>query len=110
MIFFETAAQTRIFLLLLYAGFGAAALYDAVRLARRHLPRWTWPPLDVLWCMLTAAACAAALAAGGESRARLYALLGLCCGGGIYCLGLRSLLLGLHRWIKKRRTQNAHAA
>lgn len=101
MIFFETAGQARGFLLLLCAGFLAGALYDVLGLLRRPLPRWMQPPLDFLWCALTAAACMLALALGGERQVRLYALLGLVCGGGLYCLGLRALLRCVARRMHK---------
>ena len=103
MIFFETAGQSRVFLLLLYAGFGAALLYDLTRLLRRAGPRWAAPIWDVLWCLAVGAACALALAVGGEHRLRLYALLGLCCGAGVYCLGLGTVLRALGRRMKRNR-------
>ena len=105
MIFFETAGQARGFLLLLYAGFFSGALYDLLRLPRRRLPRPLRPLPDLAWALLTAAACALALAAGGETKARLYALLGLCCGGLIYCLGLRAALGWGRRMLLKKTTQ-----
>ena len=107
MIFFETAGQARGFLLLLYAGFFSGALYDLLRLPRRRLPRPFRPLPDLAWALLTAAACALALAAGGETKARLYALLGLCCGGLIYCLGLRAALgWGRRMLLKKNNAEN----
>ncbi len=101
MIFFETAGQARTFLLLLYAGFGAGLLYDALALVCRRFPAWARTGADVLWCLLTACACAFALAVGGERAARLYALLGLCCGGLLYALGLRRMLQACVRWMKR---------
>ena len=101
MIFFETAGQARGFLLLLCAGLLSGAMYDLIGLLRHPLPRWLRPPLDLLWCALTAAACLLALALGGERRVRLYALLGLLCGGGIYCLGVRALLQSIARRLHK---------
>ena len=92
MIFFETAGQARGFLLLMAAGLLAGAAYDLLGLAGRLLPRWARPQMDGLWCLLAAAACALALALGGEARLRLYALLGLACGGLLHALGLRALL------------------
>lgn len=103
MIFFETAGQARTFLLLLYAGFGAGLFYDALALVCRRFPVWARAGADVLWCLLTACACAFALAVGGERAARLYALLGLCCGGLLYGLGLRRLLQGCARWTRRFR-------
>ena len=105
MIFYETRGQAEVFLLLVYAGFLSALLYDLLRLPRRYLPRWLSPALDILWCLLAALACALALSFGGEGRARLYALLGLLCGGGVYCLGVRALIVGAWRGIKKRRNR-----
>lgn len=103
MTFFETAGQARCFLLLLYAGFASGALYDILRLPRRGLPRWLGAALDVVWCLLTAAACALSLAVGGEGKARLYALLGLCCGAALYSLGIRAAVLGVaHGWKRKK--------
>lgn len=104
MIFFETANQCRVFLLLLYAGFFSALLYDLLRPLRGVLPRLLRFLPDVVWCLLTAASCALALAIGGESQARLYALLGLCCGAGIYCLGVRTVFLFTAQLFKRLHT------
>ena len=101
MIFFETANQCRVFLLLLYAGFFSALLYDLLRPLRGVLPRLLRFLPDVVWGLLTAASCALALAIGGENQARLYALLGLCCGAGIYCLGVRTAFLFIAQLLKK---------
>lgn len=100
MTFFETAGQSRVFLLLLYAGFLSAFLYDFARPLRKILPRFIRFLPDLIWCLLTAACCALALAASGASQARLYALLGLCCGAGIYCLGIRTVCLRIIRHFK----------
>ena len=106
MTFFETVGQARVFLLLLYAGFLSGALYDGARGLRRGLPKFLRFLPDMIWCLLTAAACALALAAGGEGRVRLYALLGLCCGAGIYCLGIRRAGLYLLRFLKKQKPKS----
>ena len=103
MIFFETAGQARGFLLLLCAGLAVGAAYDLLSLARRRAPRWGAALLDALWCLLAAAACTLALALNGEGRLRLYALLGLACGAGLYALGLRAVLRGVGGWIKRKR-------
>ena len=100
MIFYETRGQAEAFLLLLYAGFASAALYDLLRFPRRYLPKALAPALDLLWCLFAGAACALALSFGGEGRARLYALLGFLCGGGLYALGVRALILGIARSLK----------
>ncbi|MBR5111489.1 MAG: hypothetical protein IK099_15020 [Clostridia bacterium] len=103
MIFFETAGQARTFLLLLYAGFGAGVLYDVLALPRRALPRFCQPGLDALWCLMTGAAAALVLAAGGESAFRLYSLLGLVCGAAVYWLGIRALIRGIVRFFKRNK-------
>lgn len=109
MTFFETAGQSGVFLLLLYAGAAAGVLYDAISPARRRCPRPLAVILDGSWCLLAAALCALALAAGGENQLRLYALLGMVCGAGIYCLGVRRLILGAVRLLR-RFTQRKNAA
>ena len=101
MIFFETSGQARGFLLLLAAGLAAGAGYDLIGLARRRVPRWAGALLDGLWCLLAAAACALALALSGEARLRLYALLGLACGGLLHALGLRALLRALGGMLRR---------
>ncbi len=93
MTFFETAEQSAVFLLLLYAGAAAAVLYDLAAFLRRRCPAGIAAALDLTWCLVSGALCLLALILGGESRLRLYALLGLCCGAGIYRLGLRRVLL-----------------
>lgn len=90
MTFFETAGQARVFLLLLYGGWIVGAAYDGLSPVRRRWPVLT-PAVDAIWCLLAGAACGCALALGGEGAPRLYAMLGLCCGGAIYCLGIRRL-------------------
>lgn len=95
MIFFETANQARVFLLLLAAGMGAGLLYDLASPLRRRARPFPAALLDAVWCLLSGMLCALALAAGGESTLRLFALLGLLCGGGIYCLGVRRVLRGM---------------
>ena len=101
MIFYETRGQAQVFLLLAFAGFFSAVLYDLLRLPRRFLPRWLAWLSDVVWWLFTAAACAMALSAGGESRARLYALTGLCAGACIYCLGIRTLIRAVWNALRK---------
>lgn len=101
MTFFEASGQGRAFLLLLYAGAGAALCYDLIAPLRRHSPPWLRPALDGIWCLLTGWLCFLALAMGDQGALRLYALLGLCCGAGIYCLGVRRAALALLGRIKK---------
>ena len=75
-------------------------------LLRRRIPRAAWVIPDFLWALLTAGACGAALILGGEGTARLYALLGLLGGGGLYCLGLRALIKALRSALAKPGGEN----
>lgn len=104
MTFFETAGQAAIFLMLLYAGAAAGITYDLLSPLRRRAPRPLAMLLDGVWCALTAALCFFALALGGEGKLRLYALLGLCCGAGIYSLGVRTVVRGIASLFKKRKS------
>ena len=104
MTFFETAGQAAIFLMLLYAGAAAGITYDLLSPLRRRAPRPLAMLLDGIWCVLTAALCFFALALGGEGKLRLYALLGLCCGAGIYSLGVRTVVRGITSLFKKRKS------
>lgn len=111
MTFFESADQPAAFLLLLAAGFGTAALYDGLGLLRRRAPRWFQALLDAVWCAAAAIGCLMALAVSGERQLRLYALLGLACGAGIYCLGLRALLGAAWRGMRRLKKQpQSHSA
>ena len=102
MTFFESSGQAAIFLMLLYAGAAAGVIYDLLAPLRRRLPSALAGLPDLIWCLLAAALCAFALMLGGEGKARPYALLGLCCGGGIYCLGARQLARGAAHLCKSR--------
>ncbi len=103
MIFFETAGQARCFLLLCGAGFFAAALYDGFRFLRSRCQGWLGAAWDLLWCLCVCLCCALALGLGGERAVRLYALLGLCCGAAVYCLGLRAACAALLKWGRRRK-------
>ena len=103
MIFFETAGQARCFLLLWGTGFLAAALYDGFRFLRSRCPAWLGAVWDLTWCLCLCACCAMALAIGGENAPRLYALLGLCCGAAVYCLGPRAACTAIGKWVRRRK-------
>ena len=102
MIFRETALQGRGFLLLLCAGLAAGVLYDGLTLLRRWIPPGPGTAADILWGVLVSAMGTLALAAAGEQKARLYALLGLALGGAIYAAGIHRALAGAARFLKKR--------
>lgn len=103
MTFFETAGQARCFLLLWAAGFFTAALYDGFRLARSRCSRRLEAVFDLSWCLCACACCAMALALGGEEKARLYALLGLCFGAAVYCLGVRAACAAVMKWRRRKK-------
>lgn len=107
MTFFETALQPTAFLLLAAAGFLIGIAFDLGAAAEKRLPPRLQPVLDVLWCLAAAAACALALAVTGETQLRLYALLGLCCGAGMYCLGVRAAALAAIRFFRRGRGARA---
>ena len=44
-----------------------------------------------------------ALGLGGEGTARLYALLGLCCGAAVYCLGPRAAWKTIKTWGRRKK-------
>ena len=102
MIFFETAGQARCFLLLWGAGFFTAALYDGFRFLRSHCHGWLGAAWDLLWCLCACFCCALALGLGGERTVRLYALLGLCCGAAVYCLGPRAAWTAIKKWGRRK--------
>ena len=102
MIFYETAAQPRGLLLLVYAGAGMGLLYDLLSPFRRGRGKILPFAVDFFFCLLSGALCFLALALGGESRLRLYACAGLSCGAVIYALGIRRIIGGGLDLVKKR--------
>ena len=103
MIFQETARQGQGLLFLLCAGAAAGALYDLLSPLRRRAPGAVLPALDILWCLLSAALCLAALVLSLEDRARLYAPLGMLCGFAAYRLAVRLPLRALGRLLRRLR-------
>lgn len=101
MTFFETAGQGSAFLLLLCLGAAAGALCDGAAWLGRRCPRPLRYLLDGLCGLVFAALCFLALAMRQENRLRLYALLGMLCGAGLYALGVRRLILGVRRLIRQ---------
>ena len=103
MTFYETLDQGRAFLLLLYAGMAAVALYDLTALFRAHTRAPAAWLADIAWCALVCALCACALALGGAAGVRLYAVLGLCLGALVYSCGLRAAALWLFHFCAGRK-------
>ena len=109
MIFFETAHQARVFLLLLLAGMASGLLYDVFSLVRKRITGVFAALQDILYVFLVGAMCFAALFTGGEKELRLYAILGIFCGAGVYSLGVRRIF----RWLFQKcfrpwRTEKRH--
>ena len=107
MIFFETAHQARVFLLLLAMGMVAGALYDGFALFRRKKSVLLTALVDLIYFLLVGGLCFYALFLGGEKALRFYALLGIFCGAGIYCLGIRSIVIFIVKRIKGEKKQSA---
>ncbi len=108
--FFETQSQAWVFLGMVYLGLGLGLIYDGLRLLRRPGKKIRVIGADLLFFLLAGAALTLALVVTGQEGLRLYALLGLICGGMIYLLGLRRLLLGVAAFLKKRIIQPAKEA
>lgn len=111
MTFFETSGQGVIFLMLLWAGAGAGISYDLMTPLRKKGPGWLKVSADILFCLMAGGLCAFCLILGGEGKMRAYALLGLFCGGAVYCLGVRSLAAAMIRiclkWIRERKAHSS---
>ena len=109
MIFFETSIQARVFLLLIWGGMGTALVYDLLSPLRKR-SRGGMAAADLLFCLLAGALCFFALALGGENRLRLYALLGLFFGAGIYRLGVRRIVIRIGHFFKRKPSPEKEAA
>ena len=100
--FFETHSQAWVFLGMVYLGLALGLVYDVLRLVRNLRKKALVFLADLLFFMLAGAALTLALVITGQNSLRLYALLGLVCGGILYLLGLRRLLLGIATFYTKR--------
>ena len=105
MIFQETARQGQGLLFLLCAGGAAGMLYDLLSPLRRRAPGAAVPALDILWCLLSAARCLAALTLAQEDQARLSAPLGMLCGFAAYRLAVRLPLRAAGKRARRFRNQ-----
>ncbi len=100
--FFETQNQAWVFLGMVYLGLGLGLIYDGLGLLRRTGKKGWAVVTDLFFFLVAGAALTLALVMTGQEGLRLYALLGLVCGGIIYLLGLRRLIFGVAAFIKKR--------
>lgn len=100
--FFETQSQAWVFLSMVYLGLGLGFVYDGLGLLRK-LGKKGWAiGTDLLFFLLAGASLTLALVITGQDELRIYALLGLVCGGLVYLLGLRRLITGIISFFKKR--------
>jgi spore cortex biosynthesis protein YabQ len=100
--FFETQSQAWVFLGMVYLGVALGLVYDVLGLVRKIGKKAPVFLADLLFFLLAGAALTLALVMTGQNSLRLYALLGLLCGGILYLLGLRRLLLGIAAFYTKR--------
>lgn len=103
--FFETQSQVWVFLGMVYLGLGLGFVYDGLGLLRRSGKKGWTVGTDLLFFLLAGAALTLALIITGQDELRIYALLGLVCGGIVYLLGLRRLISGIIVFFKKRITE-----
>ncbi len=100
--FFETQSQAWIFLGMVYLGLGLGLIYDGLGLLRRSGKKGWAVVTDLFFFLLAGASLTLALVITGQDELRIYALLGLVCGGVVYLLGLRRLISGIIAFFKKR--------
>lgn len=86
-LFFETAAQANVFLVMIPVGLAAAALLDLAAHPSVLRPLW-----DVLILLLSGAALAFGIVLLGDTGLRIYHLLALVTGALLYVTGIRALL------------------
>ncbi len=100
--FFETKSQAWVFLGMIYLGIGLGLIYDVLGLLRKTKKRSLIAGADLLFFLLAGGVLTFALVMTGQDGLRLYSLLGLVCGGLLYILGLRRLVLGIATFAEKR--------
>ncbi len=100
--FFETRNQSFVFLGLMYVGLGLGLVYDVLHLGRKAERKAVTAAADLLFFLLAGLALTLSLVVTGQNGLRLYALLGLVCGGIVYVMGVRSLLKGIMVFVDRR--------
>lgn len=108
--FFETKSQAWVFLGMIYLGLGLGVIYDALGLLRKTEKKGFIAGADLIFFLLAGGTLTMALVMTGQDGLRLYSLLGLACGGLLYVLGLRRLVLGIAAFMGKRVVKPAQAA
>lgn len=87
---------------MVYLGLALGLLYDGLSPLRRSGKKGWTAVADLIFFLLAGAALTLALVVTGQDELRLYALLGLVCGGIVYLMGLRRMMLGIAAFLKKR--------
>lgn len=108
--FFETRNQSFVFLGMVYVGLGLGLVYDVLHLAPRPGKKGLTAVADLLFFLLAGLSLTLALVVTGQEGLRLYALLGLVCGGIVYLLGVRRLLKGVAAFVGRRIIAPARSA
>ncbi len=108
--FFETQSQSWVFLGMVYLGMGLGLVYDGLGFLRRLGKKGLTIGGDLFFFLLAGAALTLALVMTGQEGLRVYALLGLVCGGIVYLLGLRRLIAGIAAFFRKRIARPAREA
>ena len=96
---FAQAAQGRTFLMMCVCGLLTGAMLHLSRALRRQRP-WLGNVIDLLTALLSGGSALIVLLRGGEGL-RGYALLGLLIGAALYQAGLRYMIGGLFRQLRR---------
>ncbi len=104
-----TTAQPYIFLVTIYGGMVAAAVYDVFRGIRRgmHRGRWFAALLDTLFILLLGSVVAFVLYTANMGELRLYTFAGFALGFALYIGGLSPVAAYLVMRIRERRTKKS---
>jgi spore cortex biosynthesis protein YabQ len=99
-----TAPQVYIFMITVYGGLLAGAVYDIYRLIRRLAKkrRWLTVLLDVLFIITAGLIVLAAMYAANAGELRLFTFMGFALGFGLYMAGLSMFFRFVGEKIKQR--------
>lgn len=104
-----TAAQPYIFLITIYGGMVAGAVYDVFRGIRRglHRGRWFVALLDTLFIVVLGVVVAFVLYTANMGELRLYTFVGFALGFLLYIAGLSPVASYLVARVKERRAETS---
>lgn len=104
-----TATQPYIFLITIYGGMIAGAVYDVFRGIRRamHRGRWLAALLDTLFILVLGAVVAFVLYTANMGELRLYSFVGFALGFVLYIVGLSPLISYLASRLKGNKTKSS---